>query len=217
MGNMALTAKTEVALICSGEMDQALTCRTDRISSCICRSACHRRSREHRIVVSNKNGFERLFPVLCVMALLMLAASAFAQSPSQESHRTKVMIVGISHLVAKQDLHNFDLGDPMSPKMQTQIADVMQHLLSFHPTKVRVHGMTVVTRMWPTSSGWKWVCSILGNLEYDLISISLSVLSVAANTEPVFRPHRDSFETSGARPLRSHEHYIEDREGANGT
>ncbi len=48
------------------------------------------------------------------------------------------MIVGISHLVARQDLHNFDLGDPMSPRMQTQIADVMQRLLKFAPTKVMI-------------------------------------------------------------------------------
>lgn len=53
-------------------------------------------------------------------------------------HHAQIMIVGISHLVARQDLHNFDLGDPMSAKMQAQIADAMQRLLKFAPTKVMI-------------------------------------------------------------------------------
>jgi len=135
---MPLIAKAEArALTCDGE-DQALTWRTDRTSFRICRSARHRCPPQHRIFVSNKIGFKRLFHALTVTALLTFAASGSAQSPSQESRRSKVMIVGISHLVAKQDLHNFDLGDPMSPKMQTQIADVMRHLVLFRPTKVTI-------------------------------------------------------------------------------
>lgn len=80
----------------------------------------------------------RIFPAVSVIVTLVLASTAFAQSASPNHRRAKVMIVGISHLVARQDLHNFDLGDPMSARMQKQIADAMQHLLRFQPTKVAI-------------------------------------------------------------------------------
>lgn len=64
-----------------------------------------------------------------VFAALLLTAAPQAQ----------VMIVGVSHLVAKRDVHNAVFTDsPLSPKRQAQIADVVSRLARFHPTKVLV-------------------------------------------------------------------------------
>ncbi len=49
------------------------------------------------------------------------------------------MILGVSHFVARRDIHNAAFeDDPLSPMRQTQIADVLRHLLRFHPTKVLI-------------------------------------------------------------------------------
>lgn len=76
-------------------------------------------------------------PVFTLFASVFLFSHCLA-AQTNPGHHPQIMIVGISHLVARQDLHNFDLGDPMSQKMQTQIADAMQRLLKFAPTKVMI-------------------------------------------------------------------------------
>jgi hypothetical protein len=59
-----------------------------------------------------------------------------AQSP-----RIPVMIVGVAHLVAHRDVHNSTFtDDPLSPKRQAQIDDVVARLARFSPTKVLVEG-----------------------------------------------------------------------------
>jgi Family of unknown function (DUF5694) len=53
--------------------------------------------------------------------------------------RAQVMILGVAHLVARRDVHNSTFEDsPLSPKRQTQIADIIDHLARFHPTKVLI-------------------------------------------------------------------------------
>ena len=49
------------------------------------------------------------------------------------------MIVGVSHLVAKRDIHNSVYTDsPLSAKRQAQIDDIVARLARFHPTKVLI-------------------------------------------------------------------------------
>lgn len=49
------------------------------------------------------------------------------------------MILGVSHLVAKRDVHNSVFTDsPLSPKRQAQIGDIITRLARFRPTKVLV-------------------------------------------------------------------------------
>ncbi|HET7814609.1 MAG TPA: DUF5694 domain-containing protein, partial [Candidatus Baltobacteraceae bacterium] len=51
----------------------------------------------------------------------------------------QVMIVGVSHLQAKRDVHNSVYADsPLSPKRQAQIDDVVRRLAQFRPTKVLI-------------------------------------------------------------------------------
>ncbi len=49
------------------------------------------------------------------------------------------MVVGVAHLQSKRDIHNSVFQDsPLSPKRQAQIADVVDHLSRFRPTKVLI-------------------------------------------------------------------------------
>ncbi|MHB8461886.1 MAG: DUF5694 domain-containing protein [Vulcanimicrobiaceae bacterium] len=49
------------------------------------------------------------------------------------------MILGVSHLEARHDIHNSVFTDsPLSPKRQEQVAAVIDHLIRFHPTKVLI-------------------------------------------------------------------------------
>jgi hypothetical protein len=52
---------------------------------------------------------------------------------------TQLMIVGMAHLVWHHDVHNSQFsGDPRSPQRQAQIAQIVQRLARFHPTKVLI-------------------------------------------------------------------------------
>jgi hypothetical protein len=49
------------------------------------------------------------------------------------------MIVGVTHFVAKRDVHNSAFEDsPLSPQRQAQIAEIVSRLARFHPTKVLI-------------------------------------------------------------------------------
>jgi hypothetical protein len=65
----------------------------------------------------------------------MSAAGAVAGNDSA----AQVMIVGVAHLVSRRDAHNSVFGDsPLSPKRQTEIADLVARLARFRPTKVLI-------------------------------------------------------------------------------
>lgn len=78
----------------------------------------------------------RIASSLCAaIALCMFGASARAAQPP----KTQVMIVGVAHFVARRDVHNsVYVGSPLSAKRQAQIADVVERLARFHPTKVLI-------------------------------------------------------------------------------
>lgn len=53
--------------------------------------------------------------------------------------KAQVMVLGVSHLVSRHDIHNSVFqDDPLSAKRQAQSADVVHRLLQFHPTKVLI-------------------------------------------------------------------------------
>ena len=91
----------------------------------------------------------RFFLSLLLLPGWAAPASSRAQSLAQADVSTrvvpadtgtaKVMILGVAHLVSRRDVHNSAFQDsPLSPARQAQIADVVQRLARFHPTKVLV-------------------------------------------------------------------------------
>ncbi|MBV9973459.1 MAG: hypothetical protein JO135_09000, partial [Candidatus Eremiobacteraeota bacterium] len=65
--------------------------------------------------------------VLCVVGLASRDATA--------TPKAQLMIVGVSHLVARHDVHNSVFADsPLSQKRQGEIASVVNHLARFRPT-----------------------------------------------------------------------------------
>ena len=78
------------------------------------------------------------------LVAILLATTLFApifsvQASAAEDKDVHVMILGVSHLVARRDVHNSVFPDnPLSTKRQAQIADVVARLARFHPTKVLI-------------------------------------------------------------------------------
>jgi|SRR5579884_883810 len=69
-------------------------------------------------------------------ALLFTSGSPVSAA---QSGKTEVMILGVAHLVSKRDVYNSVFQDsPLSAKRQAQIADVLDHLARFRPTKVLI-------------------------------------------------------------------------------
>lgn len=77
------------------------------------------------------------FAFLGFAALLsaLLAGGAFA---ADTTPRIPIMLVGVTHLEAKNDLHNSPNIDPLTPEHQREIKDIMRRLLAFKPTKVMI-------------------------------------------------------------------------------
>lgn len=71
------------------------------------------------------------------IATLLLATTQLV--PAAASPKAQVMVLGVSHLVARNDVHNSAFpDDPLSLRRQEQIVDVVRHLVRFHPTKVLI-------------------------------------------------------------------------------
>lgn len=85
-----------------------------------------------------RTGFVRRFKPWCLVsvAICITAASAicFAAAPP----RIPVMLVGVTHLVSKNDLNNSPDINALDPERQMQIADLTQRLKSFKATKVMI-------------------------------------------------------------------------------
>lgn len=77
------------------------------------------------------------FLIPSLLAVACLAGNARIARADQA--RAQVMVVGVAHLVAKNDLHNSAFSDdPLGPQRQAQIADVIARLARFAPTKVLI-------------------------------------------------------------------------------
>ncbi|MGJ3233164.1 MAG: DUF5694 domain-containing protein [Oceanicaulis sp.] len=71
--------------------------------------------------------------LLASLALLCIAPAALAQEPIE------VMVLGTYHFDGGgADLHNADVEDPRSPEGQRQIAELLDRLEPFAPTKIMV-------------------------------------------------------------------------------
>jgi hypothetical protein len=71
-----------------------------------------------------------------VLALWLLLGGTAVDA---QTARVRVMIVGVAHLVARNDVHNSAFtDDPLSSKRQAQIAEVVARLARFAPTKVLI-------------------------------------------------------------------------------
>lgn len=76
--------------------------------------------------------------VLPVAAALSMGVPAHDQDGGP-APKIQVMVVGVAHLVSRRDIHNgVFTDDPLSPKRQAQVAEVVSRLAAFHPTKVLV-------------------------------------------------------------------------------
>ncbi len=78
----------------------------------------------------------KLSRVLCAAIVLAFAGSVARAAQPPKTH---VMIVGVAHFVARRDIYNSTYADsPLSAKRQAQIAEVVDRLAHFHPTKVLI-------------------------------------------------------------------------------
>ncbi len=79
---------------------------------------------------------------LSALGLAALIGASVKAVQSRKAVRippTKVMLLGVAHLEAKNDVHNSVFEDsPLSPKRQGQIADIIRRLSRFRPTKVLI-------------------------------------------------------------------------------
>lgn len=86
-------------------------------------------------------GVKRLaIEVVAMTGLAMASIAPAALAEDVATDRIPIMIVGLAHLVAHNDIHNSNFDDPLSPKRQAQIIAAMDRLAPFHPTKVLVEG-----------------------------------------------------------------------------
>lgn len=75
---------------------------------------------------------------LALIALVFFASTAGACRAAQSS-RAQVLVLGVAHLVSRNDVHNSTFEDsPLTRKRQLQIAEVVRRLARFRPTKVLV-------------------------------------------------------------------------------
>ncbi len=71
---------------------------------------------------------------LCLLTIVLGCVLALAQTPPQA--RTKIMVVATYHFTSKNDLYNLKQDDPLSPKRQKEIAEAVERLAAFRPTKI---------------------------------------------------------------------------------
>jgi hypothetical protein len=77
----------------------------------------------------------------CFPAFISAGLAAQLSDPTRgpDSTPAQIMIVGVAHLVARNDIHTSQFTDnPLSPKRQAEIADIVRRLARFEPTKVLV-------------------------------------------------------------------------------
>lgn len=97
--------------------------------------------------------FNRGFITRCAICSLLICSmtSIFAQSFAQTGGKTtkpapnaankpsikaQVMMLGVYHFTAKNDVYNADVDNMLSQKRQAELADLIAHLREFKPTKI---------------------------------------------------------------------------------
>ncbi len=82
---------------------------------------------------------ETLARLVALIMTLVVCSAQTPKAPPSSPSAASVMIVGVAHLVAKNDVHNSTFTDsPLSAARQAQIRDVVDRLARFKPTKVLI-------------------------------------------------------------------------------
>lgn len=89
--------------------------------------------------LSSKPSFPFLSTILILLLTGIPVVSQAQDSPSNNSEKAEVMILGTSHFGNPgQDVINSTFPDVLKPKYQHQIANVIDSLAQFNPTKVAI-------------------------------------------------------------------------------
>src|SRR5438132_3461620 len=76
---------------------------------------------------------------LCVLALALGAAFPGVSQQSPASARAEVLVLGVYHMANPgHDIFNMQADDVLAPKRQAEIAQLMEALKKFQPTKIAV-------------------------------------------------------------------------------
>ncbi len=122
------------------------------------------------------------FSLLGLLAVCLGIESAALASPP----KTELMILGVAHLEARNDVHNAVFTDsPLSPKRQAQITSVVDHLLRFHPTKVLIeehYGDTIWNTQYNDYLAHKFT---LGSNEIYQFGFKLAALAGDSSIYPI--------------------------------
>jgi hypothetical protein len=74
-------------------------------------------------------------------AMPTLAQQPSAEEPAQPAARAEVLVLGVYHMANPgKDIFNMKVDDVLAPKRQAEIAQLIEVLKKFHPTKVAVEG-----------------------------------------------------------------------------
>jgi hypothetical protein len=74
-------------------------------------------------------------------AITALAQQAAAQKPEPPAARAQVLVLGVYHMSNPgHDIFNMKADDVLAPKRQAEIAQLIEVLKRFHPTKIAVEG-----------------------------------------------------------------------------
>src|SRR5438874_9186939 len=76
---------------------------------------------------------------LCVLALALGAAFPAASQQSPAPARAEVLVLGVYHMANPgHDIFNMQADDVLAPKRQSEIAQLIEVLKRFHPTKIAI-------------------------------------------------------------------------------
>ena len=76
-----------------------------------------------------------MMKIFLFLGVLTISIAAWAQSDA----RPEILVLGTYHMSNPgHDIHNMQADDVQSPKRQQQIAQLMEVLKRFHPTKIAI-------------------------------------------------------------------------------
>ncbi|MEO9171071.1 MAG: DUF5694 domain-containing protein [Candidatus Baltobacteraceae bacterium] len=130
----------------------------------------------------------RMFLDMYVARNLLLLASlpvVLSAIPAVASPKAQIMIVGVSHLVSAADSNNSKKFDPLSPKRQAEIADAMEHLARFKPTKVMVEAPYGLAKFQERYSAYLGGSYVLGPNEVYQYGFRLAKMAGAPSIYPI--------------------------------
>lgn len=161
-----------------------------------------------------KLGFRSVALAAITLACALLCSSGILNTGEERNGLPQVMIVGVLHLQAHQDLHNVDLGDPLSPVRQKQIAQVAQRLLAFHPTKVMIEAQEENGKFEQRYRDYLRGAYTLGPNENDQFGLRLARLAGNKSIFPIDVPYPFDYEKLQAYAKAHDEQSILDRADA---